>query len=488
MYRLFLTFWLIVVTAVAYPLRVTDLYKAGDEANYSIEASGKIIGSQRGVCNGWKIEESDSLLEFAMETKSVFSRAGKSFDMTVTSEVGYRPEGRPRKYHYTLGLLNVKVDHSGDFNGTEYFGKSTRMGVTQPFSFKTPDWPVLFDNNFILQWEIALRPLRLKAVGDSARVLAMIPQQNQMVVLTLRALPDENINFAGQSVAVRVYKVDPANQLVYIDRSGRLLKAVDTIQKITITRVAEGQQVEIAKKSLITTITDRWPTYGLLFAFALGWILVFGYRQALRWEAAVLFIAGCTLYWLSLQLLVPMQTAYFSFALDPKSPSQSIYLVLLGSAFVFALIEQLSIFLPVLALSFLPADKHLKLALALGAACGAGFGLMQAANLTSFAPDGSVLVRADLLQKLFLVGISATSGALLGLLLAAKLPWGYFLIPIGIKALFNWFAAFVQKGAVGTGFYTFISIVLTAGTLVAIYLIFRQRSSGRSLFAQNRGR
>lgn len=484
MRSLYLTLWLILLTATGFSLRVTDLYKAGDHFEYSIESGGKVIGTQAGTCNGWKIEGADSLLTFSMETKSVFSRAGKTFDMTITSEAAYRPDGLPRKYNYMLNLLNVKVEHTGEFGGTEYFGKSVRMGVEQPFSYHAAHWPVLFDNNFVLQWEFAIRPLHFKAVGDSAATEAMIPQLNQMVVLKFRGLPDEHLMFDGKDTPVKVYKVEPANQALYVDQTGRLLKAVDTAQKITITRLAQGQRVEVARKSFFATTRDRLHIYGLLFAFAAAWFFIFGYKQKPQIDTFAIFVIGCAFYWLSLQLLIPVQNTYFGLLLDPKSPSSNFSVVLLGSALLFAIVEELAKFIPLFVRSLTPPHRQVKSFMALGAACGVGFGLMQAANLTGFAPDGSILDRADLAQKFLLIGINGCSGALIGLLMSLRLVAAFYLIPVGIKTLFDWLEVFVQKGIVGSGLHVFTSAVFAASLLAIIYLIFlrfadRQRISER---------
>ena len=111
--------------------------------------------------------------------------------------------------------------------------------------------------------------------------------------------------------------------------------------------------------------------------------------------------------------------------------------------------------------------------MALGAACGAGFGFMQGINLTAFAPDGSILVKSDLFQKLFLIGINTGTGALIAMFLFSRSVFGYYLIPIGIKTLINWMPAFLQKGIIGPGFHAFFTFFLAAGTLV---LAFRLRS------------
>jgi RsiW-degrading membrane proteinase PrsW (M82 family) len=184
-----------------------------------------------------------------------------------------------------------------------------------------------------------------------------------------------------------------------------------------------------------------------------------------------------------LQLLTPLQNAYFGMAFDPRAASSSIYIVLLGSAFLFALVEELTKFVCVFLRSLLKMGHNLRLGIALGVACGAGFALMQAANLLAFTPSGAAAVPADLVQKFLSIGLNTATGALIGFLIIARWPWAFYLIPIGIKTLFNWLPFFVQKGSLRPASYSLLTFVLTALTLVALYLLYRRaqplKSSGR---------
>jgi hypothetical protein len=225
------------------------------------------------------------------------------------------------------------------------------------------------------------------------------------------------------------------------------------------------------------------PIYGLLAAFAAIWFLALAYRDVKRLDIAVMIVSGAVLYWLSLRLFTPLQNAYFGMVLDPKSASSSIYIVLLGSAFLFAFVEELTKFVCVFARSLLNMKHNLKLGIALGAACGAGFALMQATTLLAFTPSGGAAVPADLVQKFFLVGLNTATGALIGFLLMARWPWAFYLIPIGLKTLINWLAYFVQKGSMQPSSYTLLTFAFTAVALTTLYLLYRHtqllKSSGR---------
>ncbi len=464
---------IITLTATAFAVRPADLYKEGDVVGFRIERGGKVIGTQKATCLGVRTGESDSLIEFAMETKTVVDRGGRSFDMDVKSEVGYRMSGLPRDYKFELTLLNAEVTHEGQFTGKEYIGTGSRLGVTQPFNFPLERWPVLFDNNFALQWEIACYSLR-RNPGDSMMVEAMIPQMNQLMAFTAKVMPFESVTFAGQNVRTRVLQISPANQTLYIDESGRLLRAVDKVSGISVIRHAPGESAEIVRQSIWTMISNRLPGYLILLAMALGWFVALGFsgiKLPQTW-AALVIAAG--LYWLSLQVLMPIQNAYFAWAIDPRSGSGNTYIMLLGSALIFAIIELAAIALPILAFFLIKKFDTIKHAIAIGAAAGAGYGLMQAANLTQFGADGSILMPVDMIQKVALIGICAVCGGLIGLFIETKHPFHYYLIPIGIKALLNWTSVFVQKGDLTLPPHAFISILLAAGCVI-ILIVFRNK-------------
>ncbi|MCX6833303.1 MAG: hypothetical protein NT028_14465, partial [candidate division Zixibacteria bacterium] len=263
MRRLYLLITLLLFSGSALSQRVTDLYNASDEFDFAVERAGQVIGTQHAVCNGWQTNGTDSILVFEMKTKTVYARGGKTFDLDVTCVVGYLPTGLPKSYQYTLNLLSAEVNHKGEFTDSTYSGSTVRMGVTQPVLYKTRRHAVVFDNNFALQWEIAVRPVIRLGIGDSVVAETVIPQLNQAMVFTVHSLPDEMITYGGKQISVRTFKVDPANQILYFDGSGRLLKAYDPVQKITIRRLAIGEKVEIASESWFALFWIRLPIYGL---------------------------------------------------------------------------------------------------------------------------------------------------------------------------------------------------------------------------------
>lgn len=483
MRKLYLLITLLLFAGSALSQGLIGLYNAGDEFNFAVERGGKVIGTQQAVCKGWQVNGTDSLLAFAMETKTVYVRGGKTFDLDVSCEVGYLPIGLPKTYRYTLNLLSVKVSHEGEFTDTSYLGRTIRMGITQPVLYKTERHAILFDNNFAMQWEIAVRPVLKLGIGDSLLAETVIPQLSQAMKFTVCSLPDEVITFGGKQISTRAFRVDPANQILNFDGSGRLLKAHDRVEQITIRRLAAGEKAEIASESWFTIFWKRMPIYGLLSAFAAIWFLALAYRDVKRPDIVVMFVAGAVLYWLSLRLLTPLQSAYFGMALDPRATSSNFYIVVLGSAFLFALVEELTKFVCVFLRSLLKIGRNVKLGIALGAACGAGFALMQAANLLAFTPTGGPAVPMDLLQKFLAIGLNTATGALIGFLIFARWPWGFYLIPIGLKTLLNWLAYFLQKGVMQPSMYSFLTFVFTAVALVALYLLYRRaeavRDSGR---------
>jgi hypothetical protein len=296
---------------------------------------------------------------------------------------------------------------------------------------------------------------------------------SQLSFLKIYAQPEEKFDFDGQSIPVRVFKIIPANEMFYIDHQGRLMKAFDLAQQISVVRLAEGKEATIARRSLIGVYRDRLPGYFALLIVAAIWFVGFGYGQVKRLDLYVLFLVGALLYWLSLLLLNPIQKLYFGFALDPANPTSS-YVFLFGFALIIGVVEEASKYVPILSRSLIAKSFDLRLALSIGAACGAGFGFLQAANLTAFNGDGTLLIRSDLFQKFFLIGINAGTGAFLALLIASKKPFAYYLIPIGLKTLFNWLIVFVQKGIMTSGLYTFMTIFFAAVIIVLDYRFYKQ--------------
>ncbi len=467
------------------PLRLEDRYKAGDVVEFRIDRRGKTIGNQRAECLGWRQTDDDSLVYFTMTTKSIFERSGRTLDLDVTSEIGYRPNGLPRRYDFELKLLNATVTHTGTFTGKEYFGKSVRLGVDQPFSIPTQRWPILLDNNFALQWEIAMYLIN-REPGDSVFVDAMIPQLNQLLPLRITVMPNERLSFGGEDLRVRVLRLDPVNQVFYIDDAGRLLKAVDKANEITVTRLAAGESAQIERRSFFALLFDRFPNYLILAALAAAWMVFYCRKEWRAPAVAIVFLAGIGLYWLSIQILPAIQSAYFGFAINPRSPSASVYLTLLGSALIFALVELIAIVIPVAAAYTIRPFKNAAVAIAIGAACGIGYGVMQAMNLTAFLPDGSLQYKADLIHKFASIGINGICGAMFGIILGGRLQAVYYLIPIGFKTLFNWEGVFLQKGVLTIPQHGVIGLLVAIAAAVVLWLLSRRLGNFRISAAQNR--
>ncbi len=451
-------------------IRPSDNYAPGDTVQFSISRQGKAIGSETAVCLGkqWVEATQETLYVFSMETNSVLEHGGRALDTKFTSKACYLGNGLPRYYEYTLKLMNATVSQYGTFSPQGYSGVTTRFGVREPFNLPLKKWPILFDNSFAMQWELAMYLLNLPP-GDSASTNAVIPQLNQMMPVRIISRPNQVMRFEGENVSVKVLDLVDLNQVLYIAQDGKLLRAVDPKQNIVVQRVKTGTVAQVERPSFWGTIENRAGPYALLLLFSLACAAILGWRHELRFDALALFIVGALLYWGSLKLLEPLQQAYFSFTINPQSPSSNIYMTLLGSALLFAIVEQIAILIPTLIAFLLPYKKRLAVCIAIGAACGAGFGLMQAINLTGFTASGAAVSGQLLVQKLGLIGISAGCGAFFGLFLGGKAGFWFYLIPVGIKGLQNWLAAFVQKGSLSEGEYIVVTLLVAGLTLFLFY-------------------
>lgn len=469
-YSSFIIAILLLICSTSSAVLRPDVYFAeGDSARFNVTRDGKVIGTQVGVCRGieWVEATRETLFVFDMTTNLITQQGGRNIETEITSKACYRKVGVPRYYEFNLKLMNATVSQHGTFSRNGYAGVTTRFGVRQPFNVQLDSWPALFDNNFALQWELAMNMLELPP-GDTVIARLVVPQLGEMIPTTIIARPNQVVRFEGENVSVRVLELSELSQILYIAHDGKLLRAQDPKQGITVQRVESGELARVEKPSFFVTLSNRAGPYLLLFGFAAVWAGVIGWRNELRFDAASLFIIGAALYWLSLEIAEPLQQQYFALAINPNSPSNT-YMTLLGSALLFALVEQIAILIPIAGSHFLPYKKKLPVYIAIGAACGAGFGLMQSANLTTFTLDGAVVSGELLFQKFGLIGVNAGCGALFGLFLGLRSSFWYYLIPIGIKTFQNWLAAFLQKGSLSQGEYIVVTLLVAVGTVFLFY-------------------
>lgn len=470
--RKLLPIFLLLPLLAANGIDLPERYQPGEVVHYSVERDDKVIGSQEARCLGWQVVESESLYVFEMKSKLMLLQLGRKVEVDIVSNPAYRRDGLPRHYSYKIETLGRTIEHRGLFTGRDYYGYTTRFGVEKPFNMETPSWPVLLDSHFGLQWEIAAARFDFSA-GDTAKLQAMVPQIDRLVELEVTRERPERVDFENQSTPVLVYDVFPANQVFYIDGDGRLLKAYDSSQRLTVRRLGADEKAEIATTPLIDKLYSRAPSYAVLLAFGLAWLALIAQKRFLQWRVLLFFLLGALLYWPALKILAYASLLFENFFASPAAPRTGSSMMLFGLALLFALVEELVKFIPIWLNWLASSGKRVKLLLAVGAACGAGFGFAQGTNLSAFAPDGSFLLPLELWQRLFVVGLHAGTGALLALLLFMRKPPLYYLIPLGAKTLVGWLYSFVQKGLFGLGTYALLAAIVCTGILVVIYIFYR---------------
>jgi hypothetical protein len=447
-----------------------DHYQADEVVHFAVEREGKVVGTQEATCLGWQVIDAESLYVFKMNSTTSLQQLGKSYNLDVLSVAAYKPDGLPRNYYYEMSPLGRKITQQGFFTGRDYYGTNNRFGNEQSFSIPTPSWPLLLDTHFGLEWEIAAAAFDVE-VGDSITLQAMVPQANRLVELHVTRLGDQSVTYDGRQVTTHVYSVAPANQLFYVDDQGRLLKAYDTAQRTSVLRLPPGETAEIATTPVIDTLFKRAPWYALLLLFGLTWMIALGWKESARWQVLLLLLIGALIFYPELKLMMWVTLLYEKFLASPMAPRTGSYFALFGLALLFALGEEFAKFLPLWLRSMLAKTTTPRLAIALGAACGAGFAFVQGAYLTAFAPNGSMLLPLDLWERFFVIGVNAGTGALFGLLLISNKPPLFYLIPVGIKTLLGWLFGFAQKGVYGLGVYALLAAIICAGTLVFLYIL-----------------
>lgn len=482
--------FILLTLLTALPARGLDLpekYQPGDIVRYVVERGNKVLGMQEATCVGWEVVDHESLYVFDMTSRVLLEQAGGSYTLEITSHSAYYRDGRPRSYSYRMSPLDRTIEHEGHFTGRDYYGATTRFGVRQPFSHQTPEWPLLFDTHFGLQWEIAANTVEFPGV-DSIRVGAVIPQADRVVDLDIIREPDARIKFENETVMTRVYSIVPANQHFYVDANGRLLRAVDTSQKTVVRRLAGDETAAFATEPLLDKLVKRVPGYALLLVFALLWMVAIAFKQSLRLQVILLFLIGALLYWPDLKFLTWLALLYERLLASPVAPRTGSYPLLFGLALLIALGEELAKFVALWLRTRLPGRITPRLAISLGAACGAGFAFVQGAYLTAFAADGSLLMAADVWQRLFVIGVNAASGAMIAALIVGGKSPVYYLIPLGVKTLLGFSFAFVQKGVCSIEVYIFVAALFCAIALVLVYYIYRSLPVSYSTRSRRRHR
>jgi len=190
----------------------------------------------------------------------------------------------------------------------------------------------------------------------------------------------------------------------------------------------------------LKTLPNRVVGYLIYLIVALAWLALLGRGRMGRWDLWLLLVAGGVLFPLALSLQVPLQRLYLRWAITPGMQRGVPVLILgIGTVALSGMVQELFKFLPVFLRLRLnsPAVDH-RTAMALGAAVGVGFGLLEAILVTDKALALGIISSWAIFERAFAILFHAAVTSIVALGIWKRSSLRYYLLAALLHSLGNY--------------------------------------------------
>lgn len=226
-------------------------------------------------------------------------------------------------------------------------------------------------------------------------------------------------------------------------------------------------------EGFITNHVRRMPIYGAYLLCAFLCLLFFG-REAFSMKLAyIYFIVGGILYYLLANSLFPLQQAYsLKFLFPAIQAGESVFVPATISSLMVGVFHSVFKLLPLIILVTLLKYKKIN-ALHFGAFIGAGLGFVESAYITSPLFQAGVLPTATIVERVFTILFHTSLGALLGIGIARRRIFAFWLYAVIIQSIGIYLIVFVQSGIIEVKTLATIMVVYYILTAVVVFYIRR---------------
>ena len=372
--------------------------------------------------------------------------------------------------------------------GTVTIGRGDDGRAEQTIEVSGPVF--IFDPYMLDQLELALAMNTLSREGRFA--LKLLSPQRMFAAEYEFSVPGRvQVRYGAFADSVwQVNMISPAQSTVYVDRKHRLVKFLESDQKLEAETLYDPFAARKAgSKGIFGWVNNqmsRLPIYGFYALISLA-CLIFLARDSyrLRWSYVLLILGGIAYQFIFITQ-VPLQEFYALKVLAPAlAMGQSIFIGAIVPALLTGLIQQALKLVPLLIAMRLPKIKPMAF-ISLGAFVGAGFGFVEACQIAGPVFQSRTMTSFTLVERIFTVLFHTTTGALMGYGVAQRKIWQYWLASSGLHALSSYLIVFVQMR---------LATVKTLQTIIAVYdfilvagMVFLQRTYKKSQLAGKRAR
>ncbi|KPL17797.1 MAG: hypothetical protein AMJ92_10950 [candidate division Zixibacteria bacterium SM23_81] len=422
---------------------VEAVWPRGEVREYLFRIAGQQVGRQ---WNQLVVQaEADSGLTYELNFKLDLdlSAVGQPTRMQMEGELALSSEGVPLSYGLEVSFDEEKQKLTATFTEDTVLAAVTKGGRTSQHS--VPYSPDIFvvDNNMIGQWGFMLGLLPLK-VGQEIPQKIFVPQALMEMDILVEVTGEETVQVNGSQEQAYICQIAPIGEICWITRSGRLVRLEDKKQSLVVTLVSPEGEMAPAESSehgfFLRTLLNRAVGYLIYLLVALAWLAILSAGRMGRWDLWMLLVVGGIIFPVALGLQVPLQRAYLKWAVMPRM-QQGISALLwgIGTVALSGILQELFKFLPVFfRLRFTsPALDHRK-SMALGAAVGIGFGLLEAILLTGKALALGIVSPWAIFERAFAILFHGAVGSIVAWGIWKRSSLRYYLLATLLHSLGNY--------------------------------------------------
>ena len=424
---------------------------------------------------GWKIDEALTLDFNIVDIPQKFSIATEHY---VAANGAYLGDEMSLAINDQEEKLSLKRD------GDRLEGFITRGGREIDQGIDLPEGFFAAENYFLDQHELFLA-MRDLEVGDRISDSMFVPQILQKVAVEAEV---ESFVYKQlwRGVFDSVFVINytrPQQQTFYFSPDKKILKAEIPNQNIKayldlVSRTQRGGGTQESKPTFDYSLQiPAYLTYVFMGIVVLTFYIGGGFRRGVTY---ISLAAGVLVFIVIPFTQLPLQDLLFMKVLIPKVNAG-------GSAWFWGVFPALAggivqevLKLGVIFLVAMQARVKSGRLVAVGAACGVGFGIIESCYLASLAMTFNLL-SWNLLERGFMILFHTGAGALLGHAVAQFQANRRWLVWPVVAVLFNgglrYLPVFIQQGAIDTGMLYFIMPLIVLAMVVVSIVVLRSRGT-----------
>jgi hypothetical protein len=411
---------------------------------------------------------------FEMDVNLDMTSVGHDFKTERACSLFCSAAGFPLRYvvDYRVGTTASSIDaviQRGVFRGS-----ADGIGLDSTFEINIPPETYLCDNDFIAQWQMVFADIDLQP-GDTHTVDILIPEDMRRVPISLVVIGTEPVAVGNESVLCTVVSAERINYRFYVGPDRKIHRVVEPRQGLVIDLMPSGES-DTETSAQTGTFWRTLPRRALIWTVYAVWGLIFlaflgrdGMSRLDSW--AVLAVAGGA-FGLVFAVQAPVQREVAKTVFTAiGARGVGIYIGAFITALVSGTFQEALKMAPVwLNWYRLEQKPNLGLMMALGAAAGAGFGVVEACWLTggAYAAGHVGLVSPVIWERLVTVFFHVGTGALLGYGVGRKQLWQYWLLAATLHTFASFTVVFLRQGFVDAMiFLSFLTIFYLAVLFIA---------------------